>query len=597
MIGKARRIPPAGFLVGLFLVGLALPAFGHPISVVIETAYVDREKVSMEVEVYAEDLVFYHDVKPDDRNEVPAQALREAAAKHGPLLLERLPVFDAAGGRIEGGKVASVMGTDDFPASVPIGELMGYSLVYRLEVPLAKPPEFLTFSQRLVGLDDGFPALVDFRVKQAGRDEEVEATLKPGQVRTVRFDWSAGDASPADAEREAWMKEVRADTLGATGLNSVRSFLYVGRREVRHELLIPFPLLESYFTVERAQPDFLSAEEQEAAKTKVAEFFREKNRIAIDGAERKPASVRVEFFTLEDRDLTKSPKRRTVSTVNARVGVVLSYPTDSPPEEVKLVWNAFNRLAWRVDAFCFAGDEVLRPKFSMATRQDTFVWKRPAAPEPLDVKIAAAPPRPTFAVPWLSLLVGAGALTFGLSSRHRPKVAAGVTATGLLAAALTWGGPRLLVPQPFAELPSLTDAQAADAFGRLHHNLYLATDASTEEEALDALAGAVDGELLRDLYLQLVRTFREADETGAVPVTNAVTILGGNKIGEPSEHGFDYACRWEVAGRVEHWGHVHNRRYRYDGLFRVEPRSGRWTMTAIDLRDARLVDDQATGLL
>lgn len=589
---------PVGFLVGAVLIGVAAPAFGHPISVVIETAYVDHDKVTMEVEVYAEDLVFYHDVKPDDRNEVPAEALREAAAKHGPLLLERLPVFDAAGRRIEGGEVGSVTGTDEFPASVPIGELMGYSLVYRLEVPLAKPPEFLSFSQRLVGPEDGFPALVDFRVKQAGQEEEVEATLKPGQVRTVRFEWSGGDASPADAEREAWMKEVRADTLGATGLNSVRSFLYVGRREVRHELLIPFPLLESYFSVDRQQPDFLSPEEQEAAKQKVGEFFADKNPIAIDGAKQTPSSVRVEFFTLEDRDLTKPPKRRTVNTVNARVGVILAYPTDPPSTEVKLVWNAFNRLAWRVDAFCFAGDEVLRPKFSMATRQATFVWKRPAAPTPLDVKLAAAPPRPALAVAWLSLLLAAGALTVGLSTRHRPRIAAGVTATGLLAAALTWGGPRLLVPQPFAELPSLTDAQAADAFGRLHHNLYLATDASTEEEALEALAGAADGELLRDLYLQLVRTFRETDETGAIPVTSGVKILAGNKLGEPTaQGGFNYTCRWEVAGRVEHWGHVHNRRYHYDAVFRVERRSGRWTMTAMNLRDARLVEDQATGLL
>lgn len=595
---QAHRLKPVGFLVGLLLLGWAAPTFGHPISVVIETAYVDRDKVTVEVEVYAEDLFFYHGLMADDRSEVSAEALREAATKHGPLLLERLPVFDAAGRRVEGGKVVSVSGADEFPPAVPVGELMGYSLVYRLELPLASPPEFLSFSQRLVGPGDGFPALVDFRVKQAGREEEVEATLKPGNVRTVRCDWPGGAAAAADAEREEWMKEARADAFGATALNSVRSFLYVGRREVRHELMIPFPLLESYFTVDREHPDFLSPAEQEAAKAKVGQFFRGKNPVSIDGPAREPGTVRVEFFTLEDRDLTKTPERRAVSAVNARVGVILAYPTGRPAAEVKLVWDAFNRQAWRVDAFCFAGDEVLRPRFSMATRQDTFVWKRPEAPEPLKVGVAAAPPPPVLAVPWLSALTGAAGLVLGLAMRHRPRMAGGVVATALLVGASSWSGPRVVIGHPFTGRPVVSDRVAEETFQRLHGNLYLAAEAATEEEALDALATAADGELLRELYLRLARTFREADESGAVPVTSGVKILSGSKAGEPTERGgFDYECRWEVAGRVEHWGHVHSRRYRYDALFRVEPRSGRWTITAMDLRDARLIEDRSTGLL
>ncbi|HEX6985917.1 MAG TPA: hypothetical protein VF170_11100, partial [Planctomycetaceae bacterium] len=421
---------------------------------------------------------------------------------------------------------------------------------------------------------------------------------KPGDVRTVRFDWSGGSAGMGDEAREAWMQARRDDTLGATALNTVRSFLYVGRREVRHELLIPFPLLESYFTVARERPDFLSPAEQDAAKPKVADYFRGKNPLAIDGEAVEPAAVRVEFFTLEDRDLTQPPKRRTVSAVNARVGVILTYPLERPAAEVRLVWKAFNRQAWRVDAFCFAGDEVLRPKFSMATRTDAFVWKRPTSPEPLDVQVAAAPPRPTLSIPWLALSLGAGAIVVGLSFRSRPAVAGGILAAGFTVAAMTWDGSRVTVPHPFAGPPAVSEAQADDLFGRLHHNLYLATDAATEEEALDALAAAADGELLRELYLRLVRTFREADESGTLPVTEGVTIVDGRKVGEPTPAGgFDYDCRWEVAGRVEHWGHVHTRRYRYDARFRLEPQSGRWTITAMDLRDARLVQDEAAGLL
>ncbi|HEX6986166.1 MAG TPA: hypothetical protein VF170_12370, partial [Planctomycetaceae bacterium] len=146
-----------GFLVGAILLAFASYASAHPISVLVETAYVDRDVVTIDVECFAEDLYFYHGLKPNDRNEVAAETLRETSVKHGPLLLERLPVFDSAGRRIEGGKVVSVTG-NEFPADIPLGELMGTSLIYRLELPLARPPEFLSFSQRLVDDDAGFPA-------------------------------------------------------------------------------------------------------------------------------------------------------------------------------------------------------------------------------------------------------------------------------------------------------------------------------------------------------------------------------------------------------------------------------------------------------
>lgn len=587
--------------MGLFffaiVVACAARADAHPISVVVETAFVESDRVTIDVECFAEDLYFYHDLKPNDENEATAESLRQAAVEHGPLLLERLPVFDAKGRAIEGGRVVSVTG-NDFTENIPLGELMGYNLVYRLELPLETHPEFLSFGQRLVDDGAGFPALVDFRVKQAGRDDEVEATLKPGNIRTVRFDWSDGETAAAPDSRETWMQARRDDTLGATALNTVRSFLYVARREVRHELLIPFPLVESYFTVEREQLDFLSPNEQDAAKVEVADYFRTKNPLSIDDTPVEPESIRVEFFTLEDRDLTVTPKRRTVSAVNARVGVILSYPLERPAGSVKLEWKAFNRQAWRVDAFCFAGDEVHRPKFSMATRDDTFVWTRPAPPAPLEVKAATAPPPPRLSVPWLALLIGGFGVVGGLSLRSRRAVAGGMMATGVVIATAAWQEPRWTFPDPFSDPPVISQQEADEIVSRLHHNLYLATDASTEEEALEALAAAADGELLRELYLRLIRTFREADESGTLPVTENVAILEGRKVGEATPSGgFDYRCRWEVAGRVEHWGHVHTRRYQYEALFRLEPRSSRWTMTSMQLRDARLVQDEAVGML
>ncbi|MBA3312411.1 MAG: hypothetical protein H0T47_03835 [Planctomycetaceae bacterium] len=569
-------------------------AVAHPISVVTESAFVERDKVTVDIEVFAEDLYFFHGVKENDAGAVGKEGLREAAGKHGALLLERLPVFDAAGRRLKG-EVISVTG-DEFPEDILPGELMGHSLIYRLEFPLSEPPEFLTFSQRLVDSSAGFPALVDFRIKQAGRDDEAVATLKPNQVRTIRFEWEGETALPAtsDAVRESWMKEQRDDALGATSLNTIRSFLYIAKREVRHELLIPFPLVESFITVDRADPDFLTHDEQQVAKPKIGEFFVEQNPVTIDGTASRPSDVRVEFFTLDDRNLAKAVPRRTVSAVNCRIGLILTYPLERPANEVKLVWDAFNREAWRVDAFCFVGDEVLRPEFSAAKRKDTFVWNRPPEPKPEPVPVARVPASPTLTLPGFSILIAAIGAVFAFLLRRRPPLAVGI-AVGCCVLAIT-GRKHVQVTfaRPLASTPELPASETDAIVRTLHANLYRAADAATDEEVVEALAAAADGDVLRSLALQLIEYVRFGEDEGGTLAVQDVEVLSGSRAGERAETGgFDYQMTWDVTARLEHWGHVHDRRFRYDAVFAIDPREGRWVITEIDLRDVRMLEDES----
>jgi hypothetical protein len=572
---------------------LALPreVTAHPISVVAELAYVDRDAITIEVEVFAEDLYFYHDLSETAEGVISKDSLRDAAEKHGGLLLDRLPVFDAQGHRLTGGKVVSVEGSD-FPKDLLPGELMEHSLIYRLSIPLGSPPEFLTFSQRLVDSSAGFPALVDFRVKQAGSDDEAVATLKPGQVRTAQFVWSDASTSDDVAGREAWMRERRDDVLGVSALNTVRSFLYITPREVRHELLIPFPLIESFLTVDRADADFLTHEEQQAAKPIIGDFFAAKNPVSIDNREREPASARVEFFTLDDRNLAKAVPRRTVSAVNCRVGIILSYPTEKPPQTVQLIWDAFNRDVWRVDAFCFVGDEVLRPEFSAAKRKDTFEWTRPAPPPVEPVPVARVPKPPSLRLPVLPLCFGGAAIAAVVFFRRRLAFAAGLAIAGLLVA---FGARDLAIvrmPQPFASRPHVTASEADSIVRTLHANLYRAADAATDEEAVAALTASADTSLARSLLMQLLEYMRFGEDEEAMLAIHDAKIETGEKIADRGESGgFDYRTTWDVTARLEHWGHVHDRRYRYDAVLTIEPRQDRWAITDIDLRDVRMFED------
>ena len=50
-----------------------------------------------------------------------------------------------------------------------------------------------------------------------------------------------------------------------------------------------------------------------------------------------------------------------------------------------------------------------------------------------------------------------------------------------------------------------------------------------------------------------------------------------------SEYGFGYQCRWNVAGTVEHWGHIHQRTNQYEASFRVEMVDNAWKVTNMEL--------------
>ncbi|MFO0217921.1 MAG: hypothetical protein ACK54I_00795, partial [Planctomycetota bacterium] len=51
--------------------------------------------------------------------------------------------------------------------------------------------------------------------------------------------------------------------------------------------------------------------------------------------------------------------------------------------------------------------------------------------------------------------------------------------------------------------------------------------------------------------------------------------------------GFQYRCKWNLVGSVEHWGHLHQRTNIYDADFTVSLVNGAWKITAM-----RSLDEQ-----
>lgn len=599
------------FVLLAFICSWAIPSTSdaHPISVSQENVYVTREKVLISMQIYVEDLYFFQKLEPDKENIVSAEKIKKAIEKHKQFLLDRLIVRDVNGDRLTG-KVVSVDDSSIKPQGVAMSDLMLFTLVFQLELPLKEPPEFLTFSQELVDSNAGFPAMVQFNLKQEGSETPYAVSMKPREPQTIRFNWDnpplAPDASEADWQK--WLKERREETLGITSYGTIYSFLYIEDFEVRHEILIPLATLESFFTLDRKEDDFLSVAEQEASRKKIEDYFAKANPIEIDGIAVKPTISRLDFYSLDFKDFAKPAEKKPVSTANARVGIILTYSTKGTPNEVKVTWDMFNRSVWSVESVCFAFDKAYKPVFSKLERNSEFTWTNPGrsvdlAVNPVTVELQ---PRSRWSIPvitviglFLCLIVSLN-LFRKTASRQKTAVVAGLL---VIASLVCWPFSRITFANPLQPTPQVSAEKAEAVFKTLHKNIYRSFDYHTESDVFDALAKSADGEFLETLYRQINQSLKMQEQGGAVSRVTDVKW----EIVEPDyqltpedqrtedERSFAVKSTWTIAGTVEHWGHIHTRTNQYQAIFFLKPVDEVWKLTGMDLLDQQRLRFQ-TGL-
>lgn len=585
----------------MFLIGIFTPSLteAHPISVSQENVYVTRDKVVISMQIYVEDLYFFQKLEPDKENIVSADKIKKAIEQHKQFLLDRLIVRDINGEKLKG-KVVSVDDSSIKPQGVAMSDLMLFTLVFQIEYPLATPPEFLTFSQQLVDSNAGFPAMVQFNLKQEGSETPYAVSMKPREPQTIRFSWDnpplAPDASEADWQK--WLKERREETLGITSYGTIYSFLYIEDFEVRHEILIPLATLESFFTLERKDDDFLSVAEQDASRETIEQFFAKANPIEIDGITVKPVISRLDFYGLDFRDFAKPAEKKRVSIANARVGIILSYSTKGTPDKVKVTWDLFNRSVWSVESVCFAFNESFKPIFSKLERNSVFEWSNPGRKvslevNPVEVSLA---PRAIWSVPVIT--VGGLFLCLLVSlSLFRKKQSYGKTVMVIvilfIASLLCWPLSQVTFADPLEPVPQVSADKAEAVFKTLHKNIYRSFDYHTDSDIYDALAKSADGSFLETLYRQINQSLKMQEQGGAVARVTDVqwetiepaAATNSESQTQPDERSFAVKTTWTVAGTVEHWGHIHTRTNQYQALFFLEPIEGVWKLTGMNLLD------------
>jgi hypothetical protein len=569
--------------------GFAVGA-SHPVSVTETAAFVTRDKVSVRISVFLEDLFLFHNLQPNAQDFLEPDIIRSGIKKHEQFLLERFVIRDVDGAKLSGRGVG-VKKFEMPPEGVPMSELMAYKLEFRLEYELLKPPEFLTFSQHLVDEDVLIPAEMKLVIKQENAGTPFSAVLQPDHPEIVRFSWDnpplAAEAS--EEEWEQWYQKEREETLGITSYSSVYSFLYIEDFEVRHEILIPLLSLEESVLIARDDDAFLDIAEQDTARPQIEAYFASGNPIEIDGVVVKPNVDRIDFYGLDFKDFALQAEPKKVSMTNARVGVILSYSTKGSPGTVNLTWNRFNRYVWSTNMFVFAYGDAHKVTLSRIGNANTYQWQnpgRPPAPQLNEVE-ATLPPPPMMRLPILTILGGCLLPLVSLFNRQKRLVAVIVLFGVSLA---TWPLVGWEVKRPFAPRPTVLPDQAKAIFASLHKNTYRAFDYREESEIYDALAKSVDGELLRELYLKMRRGLEMQEQGGAVSRVREVVIEEGNQQPLPIEanrdaRGFNYKCKWTVQGSVQHWGHLHLRTNQYVAVFTVETRNDAWKITQMEVLD------------
>ena len=224
----------------------------HPLSIVKANIFVTQTKLTMRLTCFAEDLELLQGVEPyEDTGKYDNGELKDGTQDHAKYLLEKILIMDVNGDPYEG-TVTDIKGFEIPEGGIMAGQLMNYTMSYVIEYKFETPPEFITIEQQMVAEGALLPTELDLKGKQSGSDAPFGKIMKPALPETFQFDWENAPPNEDDGAEvwEQWLEEQREKNLGIESYSSVYSFIYITRREVRQEVLIPIASLSTFIDIE-----------------------------------------------------------------------------------------------------------------------------------------------------------------------------------------------------------------------------------------------------------------------------------------------------------------------------------------------------------
>ena len=406
---------------------------------------------------------------------------------------------------------------------------------------------------------------------------------------TLTLDWT-----------DPWYTEFDKKALKRWQRGSVMSFLYIEPFEVRHEILARVKDLEAWIDLGLRGDEFIEADENETLKKRVGEFFLKRDKTLIDGKQLRPILDRTAFvkYSMTGSTFLDQPEQLPINT--AMVGVIITYLTQGIPQEVTNQWDLWSDRIQKVpaDAIDPAG-----PFPSYVTPDDNVLtWTNFLKTYQMSTvaKIKVDESLTTLKIPIASVLCLLALLPLGWQIAKRKKNARSIGLSMGLAVVLIAAGVglypflKVAVAKPTALAPQMNDKDAVAVLNSLLKNIYRSFDFREEEDVYDRLATSVSGDLLSEIYLQNRKSLVVTQAGGARARVKAVEILQVD-VNQLDDHplGRLFHATWTATGTVGHWGHIHMRKNQYEANIAVEPVSGAWKITGLELLEEKRIDSYA----
>jgi len=522
--------------------------------------FVEEGRVRAQLEIGLSDLPAFRDLLPDELFEKLSGAPEPLADRLPRFFAEALVVADAEGRPLPG-RVLAMRGAErvrrDEITGEPLSPEKGAEpepvVVAELEWKLSGRPDKLLLagpaggSVGFVLYHDGI-AVNDFRY------------LSPSQ--TLELDW-----------QDPWYSRFGRRALRRTHFAPMSGFLYVDPYEVRKEIIARPLDLQQWVDLGLEGRETIPVEMQAELERQVAAFLREHQPVEIDGRAVEPELARVNFLERSLRTSRVIEPREELDVHSAVLGVIFVYPTEGLPQQVSMDWDLWSERIQQVPGASVdqAGPlpVILEPDYRVLEWQNFL--KNPELPTL--VELVPPPGALVRAAGWLRWPLLALALFAVAWARRGPRTRA---AWALAALVLAVGGFWL------ARDAALSQDRARELVAGLLHNVYRAFDFRAEEAIYDTLERSVHGDLLEQIYLETRRGLELANQGGARARVKALEVE--ELEARPAQDGaFDARATWNVAGAVGHWGHVHQRRNRYQAELRIAPVDGVWKLVSLDI--------------
>ena len=562
----------------------------------IAEVYVLEDHVRVVLEVYLGDLVHFEALVPD-------QWLEERNIQRPPLT-ERLRRFSDTGLqfitgsgeklqaqvklveprlRVDRNSPFAGMINPSTRRVVPDAPADKRVLYAELIYPFSEKPQQLTM---VPPLDDNGRALVSIGFIVYHKAVPVIDFRYLGAPSRLMLNWD-----------DPWYSRFENPNLKRHHKSALMSFLYVEPYEVRHEILTRVRDLETWMDLGLRGDEYIEINELEPLKQRIGSFLLGRNPVFIDGEARKPILDRSNYVkvALTGIKLMEKPERLEIDT--AIIGVIITYITDGMPQKVTVEWELFNDQVERVPA---TATDPAGPLPTFLTPEDNIhTWtnylKNYKIPTVQQIDVAGS--LGELRLPLITLLCLAGVLVAGLwtllRARRRKPLRVPLVAAALLLAtgAAAYPFASITITRPTLMAGEINDERAEALLQTLLKNVYRAFDFREEEDVYDKLALSVSGDLLSEIYLQNRRSMAIKQAGGAQAKIKEISVekVSAERI---DGDGLGYALhgRWTALGRVGHWGHVHQRKNRYEAVVTISAQEGVWKITGLELMDEQRID-------